>query len=59
MRPKTILFIISLVVLIIGILPLIKQLIPPVIPTEGIIYSAALIIVGLIGLVSSMTNRMI
>ena len=53
MQANTILKIISFLIVVLGALPLIKQytnIIPAVVPTAGIIYEAALIIIGLIGL---------
>ena len=57
MKPKTILFIIGLLVLVLGALPLASKYLPAAIPTSGVIYQAVLIVLGLIGMVASMSNK--
>jgi hypothetical protein len=56
MKAKTILTVTSLLVLIMGALPFLKDNLPASIPTSGTIYQAVLIIIGLIGIVAGFSN---
>ena len=58
MKAKTVLFVISLLVLVLGVLPFVKQYISAVIPVSGTIYQAALIVLGLIGIIASFNKRL-
>ncbi|PIU75631.1 hypothetical protein COS75_03330 [Candidatus Pacearchaeota archaeon CG06_land_8_20_14_3_00_35_12] len=59
MKSKTTLFFLGLLTVILGVLPLIKTYLPILtqIPQTGIIYPVAIIIIGLIGIVSSFSSR--
>jgi len=57
MKPKTILLIIGVLVLITGVLPLIKSFLPQLIPTEGIIYQAIIILLGIIGIIAGLSKK--